>query len=107
MTPVDDDCVGIAILSSQHGGFDAHFHEFPALRERVLGCQHGPDRAAGPLRQRVASRAAGRVLLVGDAAGCTDALPARASGRRSAQQNYWCNAWSQSAQEITTTSGAG
>ena len=31
MTPVDDDCVGIAILSSQHGGFDAHFHEFPAL----------------------------------------------------------------------------
>jgi hypothetical protein len=107
VTPVDDDCVGIAILSSQHGGFDAHFHEFPALRERVLGCQHGPDRAAGPLRQRVASRAAGRVLLVGDAAGCTDALPARASGRRSAQQNYWCNAWSQSAQEITTTSGAG
>ena len=31
VTPVDDYCVGIAILSSQHGGFDAHFHEFPAL----------------------------------------------------------------------------
>jgi hypothetical protein len=42
--------------------------------DRVLGCQHGPDRAASPLRQRVASRAAGRVLLVGDAAGYTDAL---------------------------------
>ena len=32
-------------------------------------------------------------------------LPARASGRRSAQQNYWCNVWSQTAREITTTSG--
>ena len=85
VTPVDDDCVGIAILSSKRGGFDAHFHEFPALRERVLGCQRGADRAAGPLRQRVASRAAGRVLLVGDAAGYTDALTGgpRAGVRRS------------------------
>src|SRR6476661_8447523 len=57
VTPVDDDCVGIAILSSKRGGFDAHFDEFPALRERVLGCQRGADIAAGPLRQRVASRA--------------------------------------------------
>jgi flavin-dependent dehydrogenase len=80
VTPVDDDCVGIAILSSKRGGFDAHFHEFPALRERVLGCQRGADRAAGPLRQRVASRAAGRVLLVGDAAGYTDALTGEGLG---------------------------
>ncbi len=33
-----------------------------------------PVRGAGPLRQRVARRVAGRVLLVGDAAGYVDAL---------------------------------
>jgi len=80
VTPVADDCVGIAILTSRKGGFDAHFSEFPALRERVEGQAHGPDRAAGPLRQRVRSRTAGRVLLVGDAAGYVDALTGEGLG---------------------------
>jgi flavin-dependent dehydrogenase len=46
----------------------------------VHGRAHGPDRAAGPLRQRVRSRTAGRVLLVGDAAGYIDALTGESLG---------------------------
>jgi flavin-dependent dehydrogenase len=80
VTPVSDDCVGIAILTSRRGGFDSHLGEFPALRDRVHGCPHGPDRAAGPLRQKVRSRTAGRVLLVGDAAGYVDALTGEGLG---------------------------
>ena len=34
VTPVADDCVGIALLSSGRGGFDCHLEEFPALRDR-------------------------------------------------------------------------
>ena len=35
VTPVADDCVGIAILSSHKGGFDTHLGSFPALQDRV------------------------------------------------------------------------
>ncbi|MBP1819154.1 NAD(P)/FAD-dependent oxidoreductase [Mycobacterium sp. OAE908] len=80
VTPVGDDCVGVAILTSHKGGFDAHLAAFPALRERVRGAAHGPDRAAGPLHQRVRGRTAGRVLLVGDAAGYIDALTGEGLG---------------------------
>jgi flavin-dependent dehydrogenase len=80
VTPVADDCVGVAILKSSRGGFDAHLDDFPALRDRIAGHAHEPDRAAGPLRQRVASRVAGRVLLVGDAAGYVDALTGEGLG---------------------------
>ncbi len=80
VTPVADDCVGIAILSSSRGRFDAKFEAFPALRDRVAGFAHGQDRAAGPLRQNVRNRVAGRVLLVGDAAGYIDALTGEGLG---------------------------
>jgi flavin-dependent dehydrogenase len=80
VTPVADDCVGVAVLTSRRGGFDEHLRAFPALRERVCGQAHGPDRAAGPLRQRVRSRTAGRVMLVGDAAGYVDALTGEGLG---------------------------
>jgi flavin-dependent dehydrogenase len=80
VTPIADDCVGVAVLKSRRGGFDSHLAEFPALRERIEGRSHEPDRAAGPLRQRVSSRAAGRVLLVGDAAGYVDALTGEGLG---------------------------
>jgi flavin-dependent dehydrogenase len=80
VTPVADDCVGIVLLTSQRGGFDRHLEEFPALRDRIAGRPHGRDRAAGPLRQRVSGRAAGRVLLVGDAAGYIDALTGEGLG---------------------------
>ncbi|MGA9489423.1 MAG: NAD(P)/FAD-dependent oxidoreductase [Mycobacterium sp.] len=80
VTPVANDCVGIALLTSQRGGFDCRLAEFPALRDRIDGCPHEPDRAAGPLRQKVSTRTAGRVLLVGDAAGYVDALTGEGLG---------------------------
>ncbi|MCF6386314.1 NAD(P)/FAD-dependent oxidoreductase [Mycobacterium sp. MBM] len=80
VTPVGDDCVGVAILKSTRGGFEDHLRQFPALRDRLHGLPHGPDRAAGPLRQRVRHRSAGRVLLVGDAAGYVDALTGEGMG---------------------------
>jgi flavin-dependent dehydrogenase len=80
VTPVADDCVGIAILSATRGGFDSHFEAFGELQDRVRGHAHGQDRAAGPLRQKVRTRAAGRVLLVGDAAGYIDALTGEGMG---------------------------
>ncbi|BBZ28622.1 oxidoreductase [Mycolicibacterium madagascariense] len=80
VTPVAEDCVGIAILGSTRGGFDRHLEEFPELAARVHGHAHGQDRAAGPLRQNVSSRTAGRVLLVGDAAGYVDALTGEGMG---------------------------
>jgi flavin-dependent dehydrogenase len=80
VTPVGDDCVGIAILKSSRGGFDESIAHFPGLAERIAGRAHGADRAAGPLRQKVRGRTAGRVLLVGDAAGYVDALTGEGLG---------------------------
>jgi len=80
VTPVSDDCVGVAILTSRQGKFDDHLREFPALAARLAGAQGGPARAAGPLRQRAASQHSGRVLLVGDAAGYVDALTGEGLG---------------------------
>jgi flavin-dependent dehydrogenase len=80
VTPISDECVGIAVLSSRRGGFDDQLARFGALRERTEGRPHGDDRAAGPLRQRVRGRAAGRVMLVGDAAGYVDALTGEGLG---------------------------
>ena len=81
VTPVADDCVGIAILTSRRGGFDSHLKEFAALKDRVHGHPHGPDMAAGPLRQKVRGRVSGRVLPVGDAAGYVDALTGEGLGK--------------------------
>jgi len=80
VTPLADDCVGIALLTSQRGGFDRHLQKFPALCDRIAGHPHEPDRAAGPLRQKVSSRTGGRALLVGDAAGYVDALTGEGLG---------------------------
>jgi flavin-dependent dehydrogenase len=80
VTPVADKCVGVAILTSHRARFDEHLAAFPALRDRLQGHDHEADRAAGPLRQRVRSRTAGRVLLVGDAAGYVDALTGEGVG---------------------------
>lgn len=80
VTPVADDTVGVAVLTSLQGRFDDHMKDFPALAARLAGAPHGSDRAAGPLRQRVRHRGAGRILLVGDAAGYVDALTGEGLG---------------------------
>ncbi|WP_112236519.1 NAD(P)/FAD-dependent oxidoreductase [Kribbella monticola] len=75
VTPVADDLVGVAVLTSARGSFDSHLEAFPALKRRLEGALPASEvMGAGPLRQRVRSRVAGRVMLVGDAAGYVDAL---------------------------------
>lgn len=72
VTPVGDDCIGVAVLSDLRRDFHSQLQAFPALA--FLGDPVDPVRAAGPLRQDAVRRVAGRVLLVGDAAGYVDAL---------------------------------
>ncbi|MDJ0344453.1 FAD-dependent monooxygenase [Streptomyces sp. H10-C2] len=74
VTPVGDDVVGVAVLSSDRRGYDEHLAAFPALASALRGAAATTVRGAGPLRQRVRRRVAGRILLVGDAAGYVDAL---------------------------------
>ncbi|MGW7241506.1 NAD(P)/FAD-dependent oxidoreductase [Streptomyces sp. NPDC054804] len=74
VTPVGDDLVGVAVLSRSRRGYDDHLAGFPALTASLRGPAATEVRGAGPLLQRVRRRVAGRVLLVGDAAGYLDAL---------------------------------
>jgi flavin-dependent dehydrogenase len=79
VTPVGPDTVGVALLYRRRTGHAYDYpdllSDFPALARRLAGAQPaGELRGAGPLRQAVRIRAAGRVLLVGDAAGYEDAL---------------------------------
>ena len=70
VTPVEPDLVGVAILS----GGRPDLAWFPWLAQHLAGANRGQARGCGPLRQVVSRRVAGRVLLVGDAAGYEDAL---------------------------------
>lgn len=75
VTPVADDLVGVAVLSTRRASLDEHLTAFPELQQRLQGAPvASSDRGAGPLRQDVRRRVIGPVLLVGDAAGYVDAL---------------------------------
>jgi flavin-dependent dehydrogenase len=74
VTPVAADLVGVAILSENRAGFDDQLRRFPELVVRLPTAAATDSRGAGPLRQRVRARVAGRVMLVGDASGYVDAL---------------------------------
>jgi len=75
VTPVGPDLVGVAVLSARRLAFEEQLNEFPRLRDRLANASAATRvRGAGPLRQRVARRVAGRVLLIGDAGGYVDAL---------------------------------
>lgn len=74
VTPVGPDKVGVAILSGCREPFDLQLQQFPRLVERLAVAAGSRVRGAGPLRQAARRRVAGRVLLVGDAAGYVDAL---------------------------------
>ena len=74
VTPVGPAQVGVALLSSDRQPWAAHLQQFPRLLDRLGVPAASRVRGAGPLRQRAAARRAGRVLLVGDAAGYVDAL---------------------------------
>jgi flavin-dependent dehydrogenase len=70
VTPVEPGLVGVAILSRHR----PDLAWFPRLAQRLRDAPAKPPRGCGPLRQVVSRRVAGRVLLVGDAAGYEDAL---------------------------------
>jgi flavin-dependent dehydrogenase len=74
VTPVGAELVGVAVLSSVQAPFAHQLAAFPAVRERLPDTGVTAVLGAGPLRQRTSARVAGRVLLVGDAAGYVDAL---------------------------------
>ncbi|MFD3799121.1 NAD(P)/FAD-dependent oxidoreductase [Streptomyces californicus] len=75
VTPVGDRLVGVAVLSRDRRPYDGHLAAFPALAARLADVPGATTvRGAGPLRQSAHDRRAGRVLLVGDAAGYVDAL---------------------------------
>ncbi|MDH6131054.1 flavin-dependent dehydrogenase [Kitasatospora sp. MAA4] len=74
VTPVAPGLTGVAVLTGDRAPFPEQLAAFPALAERLRAAPAGPVRGAGPLRQPVSARVAGRVLLVGDAAGYLDAL---------------------------------
>ncbi len=85
VTPVAAGLVGVAVLGGS-GSFDERLAAFPALLERLAGAAPGSSvRGAGPLRQDVRQRVAGRVLLVGDASGYLDALTGEGIGMALAQ----------------------
>ncbi|MFG2867237.1 NAD(P)/FAD-dependent oxidoreductase [Streptomyces sp. NPDC048338] len=74
VTPLGPRQIGVALLTSHQGPYEAQLANFPVLLSH-MGTAHGtPVRGAGPLRQQARSRVAGRVLFVGDAAGYVDAL---------------------------------
>ncbi len=75
VTPVAPDLVGVALLTSTSAPYDVLLAQVPTLRSRLDGVTWTtPVRGCGPLHQAVRRRVAGRVLLVGDAAGYVDAL---------------------------------
>jgi len=74
ITPLADRLLNVALLTRSRAPFDEQLRAFPELAERVRGAEVDTVRGAGPLRQRTSGRVAGRVLLVGDAAGYVDAL---------------------------------
>jgi flavin-dependent dehydrogenase len=75
VTPVAADLVGVAVLSRTRASYDDLLRQAPSVREHIdPSAWATPVRGAGPLRQPVRRRVAGRVLLVGDAGGYVDAL---------------------------------
>jgi flavin-dependent dehydrogenase len=74
VTPLGPELLGVAILTGERAPFDVQLARFPSLAARLPPHASSSVRGAGPLRQRVRGRVAGRVLLVGDAAGYIDAL---------------------------------
>ncbi|MFD6279415.1 NAD(P)/FAD-dependent oxidoreductase [Streptomyces sp. NPDC060209] len=74
VTPVGEELVGVAVLSTHRRSHEEHLSAFPALARTLRGLEAGPVRGAGPLRQNASAPRAGRVLLAGDAAGYVDAL---------------------------------
>jgi flavin-dependent dehydrogenase len=79
VTPVGEELVGVAVLFTGRGSFDAGLARFPSIAAR-LGPAASAPQGAGPFEQRVARRVVGRIALVGDAAGFLDPLTGEGVG---------------------------
>ncbi|WP_455359866.1 NAD(P)/FAD-dependent oxidoreductase [Streptomyces sp. SYSU K21746] len=92
VTPLGNGLVGVAVLSRDRRSYEEHLTAFPQLAPLLRGGEAGPVRGAGPLRRRARSPLAGRVLLVGDAAGYVDALTGEgiALALATAGAAVWC-----------------
>ena len=85
VTPVTLNRVGVAVLTTERRSLPDLLREFPLLAARIDGRTQSKVRGAGPLWQRSRRRVAGRVLLVGDAAGYVDAITGEGIGLGLAQ----------------------
>ncbi|TQO19970.1 flavin-dependent dehydrogenase [Rhodoglobus vestalii] len=75
ITPVGDTEIGVAVLGRRGTSFEEALASVPALAERLRDAPSASSsRGAGPLLQNTRGQRAGRVLLVGDAAGYVDAI---------------------------------
>lgn len=76
VTPVDDACVGVAMLwRGRARGFDDLLTRHPRLAERIAGAERASrDAGCGPLLQRVRRVTRDNLALVGDASGYVDAI---------------------------------
>ena len=75
VTPVAADQVGVAFLTTPPAKFDVLLARFPLLQARLAGAERvSTVRGAGPFPVQAKAVRAGRVLLIGDAAGYVDAL---------------------------------
>lgn len=74
VTPVGPDLVGVAVLGDRSVDYDSVVRVTAAGRRLADADRASTLRGAGPLRQETTRRVAGRVLLIGDAAGYVDAL---------------------------------
>ncbi|MDI1291052.1 MAG: NAD(P)/FAD-dependent oxidoreductase [bacterium] len=75
ITPVSDDVIGVSVLGGRPLSLEQSLSELPDVSARLVNAEAmSSERGAGPLRQVTSARTAGRVLLVGDAAGYVDAL---------------------------------
>ncbi|MEV8252553.1 FAD-dependent monooxygenase [Rhodoglobus sp. NPDC076762] len=75
VTPVSDTEVGVAVLGPRGTSFEDALASVPALAARLRGATPASSvRGAGPLLQNTTGQRAGRVMLVGDAAGYVDAI---------------------------------
>jgi flavin-dependent dehydrogenase len=75
VTPVRSDLVSVAVLGGRGLDLEAAVAAVPELGDRIRDAPAADAvRGAGPFRQSTTRRVAGRVALVGDAAGYIDAL---------------------------------
>jgi flavin-dependent dehydrogenase len=74
VTPVSPDLVGVAVLGDRSVDYNAVVRVTAAGYRLANADRASMLRGAGPLRQATTQRVAGRILLVGDAAGYVDAL---------------------------------